>query len=144
MAQRSGNRPIRRIARADSLGSAERNELATRMVYVGSAHHKRSPGDYGFHPPVSPRPWKSLCDATRVILRAEARALLREGVTRGMVSELAGDGLPKYVWSVDADGTAYEAKLGTDGYHGYRLEDEDDMRSLVLKEWKKRGEPADD
>ena len=30
------------------------------------------------------------------------------------------------------------------GYHGYRLEDEDDMRSLVLKEWKRRGQRADD
>ena len=85
-----------------------------------------------------------MCDGTRVILRAEARRLLREGVMRGMVSELADDSLPKYVWSVDADGTAYEAKLGTDGYHGYRLEDEDDMRSLVLKEWKRRGQRADD
>ena len=76
--------------------------------------------------------------------RGGEQALVVLVVTSGMVSELAGDGLPKYVWSVDADGTAYEAKLGTDGYHGYRLEDEDDMRSLVLKEWKKRGEPADD
>lgn len=73
MSQRSGNRPIRRIARADTFDAAELKSLAKRMVYVGSAHHKRSPG----------------------------------------------------------------------GYHGYRLEDEDDMCSLVLKEWKKRGEPAE-
>lgn len=143
MSQRSGNRPIRRIARADTFDAAELKSLAKRMVYVGSAHHKRSPGDYGFHPPVSPRPWKSLCDGTRTILRAEAQKPLREGVTRGMLSEPAGDALPKYVWSVDPGGTAYEAKLGTGGYHGYRLEDEDDMCSLVLKEWKKRGEPAE-
>lgn len=64
MSQRSGNRPIRRIARADTFDAAELKSLARRMVYVGSAHHKRSPGDYGFHPPVSPRPWKSLCDGT--------------------------------------------------------------------------------
>ena len=144
MLKRSGNKPIRRIAGASSLGNAERKDLAKRMVYVGSGHHKRHPGDYGFHPPVSPRPWKSLCDGSRVILKAEAQRLLREGVMRGMFSELAGDSPPKYVWSVDAEGTAYEAKLGTGGYHGYRLEDEDDMRSLVLKEWKKRGQPADD
>ena len=30
------------------------------------------------------------------------------------------------------------------GDHGYRLEDEDDMRSLVLKEWTRRGQRADD
>ena len=94
MSKRSGNRPIRRIARADSFDTVELKNLAKRMAYVGSAHHKRFPGDYGFHPPVNPRPWKSLCDGTRTILRAEAQRLLREGVIRGMVSEPAGDDLP--------------------------------------------------
>ncbi len=46
--------------------------------------------------------------------------------------------MPKYVWSVDGAGEAYEAKIGNGGYHGYRLTDEDDMRDYVLQEWKRR------
>ncbi len=53
-------------------------------------------------------------------------------------SEFAQGDIPKYVWSVDPDGEVYEAKIGQGGYHGYRLEEEDDMRSLVLKEWRQR------
>jgi hypothetical protein len=54
-----------------------------------------------------------------------------------MFSSFEGESLPKYVWSVDNDEEAYEAILGRDGYHGYLLEKEDEMRSVVLKEWKK-------
>ncbi len=56
----------------------------------------------------------------------------------GMFSNLSDDGTPKYVWAVDAEGEAYEAKIGNNGYHGYRLEEEDDFRGFVLKEWKQR------
>jgi hypothetical protein len=42
------------------------------------------------------------------------------------------------VWSVDRDGVAYEAKRDTRGYHGYRLEEDDDFRFLVLREWRRR------
>ena len=111
------------------------------MTYTGSALHKRHPGDYGFHPPVNPRSWKSLCDGQRVILKAEAADLLRHGVISGMFSDFPNDGMPKYVWSVDADGEVYEAKIDSQGYHGYRLEEEDDFRPLVLKEWAKRCSP---
>lgn len=135
---RQGNRPDRRVAKADLLDDDGRRRLADCLVYVGSAHHKRSPGDYGFNPPASPRPMKSLCDGHRVILRDEARQLFRTGVLMGMFSGFQGDARPKYVWCVDRDGEIYEAKIGLGGYHGYRLEDEDDMRAVVLKEWKTR------
>jgi len=55
-----------------------------------------------------------------------------------MFSEFPDDGVPKYVWAVDAEGEAYEAKIGSNGYHGYRLEEADAMRKFVLKEWAKR------
>ena len=139
---RQGNRPDRRIARSDLLDGGERERLANRVAYVGSAHHKRSPGDYGFHPPANPRPSKSLCDGNRVVPKEEALRLLKSGISAGMFSTFTGDDLPKYVWCVNSDGEAYEAKLGTGGYHGYRLEEDDDMRSIVIKEWKERC-PAD-
>lgn len=112
--------------------------MAAKFTYVGSGHHKRMPGDYGFQPPINPRPWKSLCDVKRSIAQAEAQELLRQGVLMGLFSNFLEGEMPKYVWSVDAEGQAYEAKLGRDGYHGYPLEEDDDFRSVVLKEWSKR------
>ncbi len=111
------------------------------MIYVGSPHHKKHPADYEFHPPVSPRPFKSVCDGKRVISKAEAAELLRQGVLNGMFSDFVDDQLPKYVWSVDAEGEAYEAKIDKQGYHGYRLEEDDDFRDRVLREWKARCSP---
>ena len=132
---RSGNRPIRRIEAASRHSTQEREALANRVVYVGSAHHKSKAGDYGFHPPTAPRPTKSLCDLSRVISRDEAQDLLRHGVLKGMLSAFEGAELPKYVWSVDDNGVAYEAKIGNGGYHGYPLENTDDMSKIVLQEW---------
>ena len=79
---------------------------------MGSAHHKSRPADYGFHPPVNPRPDKSLCDKWGVIRLLEASKLFRSGIGLGMVSDYLENGLPKFVWSVDYAGEAYEAKLG--------------------------------
>jgi len=58
-----------------------------------------------------------------------------------MVSRLLPDGLPKYVWSVSDTGEVFEAKThpNTAGiYHGYPLEEQDDMRVRVLKTWTQR------
>jgi hypothetical protein len=138
MRARQGNNPKRRIAPSDRLELAAREALAARLVYVGSSYHKLRPGDYSFHPPVSPRPWKSVCDGRRIILKDEAARLFRAGIMNGMFSNLSDDGMPKYVWAVDADGEVYEAKTGIEGYHGYRLEEEDDFRAFAQKEWEKR------
>ena len=135
MATRQGNNPKRRVAAADFLDQRGREALATRVRYTGSAIHKRYPGNYGFHPPTNPRPWKSLCDDRRVVLLEEAAELLQQGVMAGMFSSFADGDLPKYVWSVDADRAVYEGKLDRNGYHGYRLADDDDFGRLVLKEW---------
>lgn len=140
MRRRTGNDPTRRIASVDLLSEKERQELALGARYVRSAHHKTKPGDYGFQPPVSPRPWKSICDGRRVIRHSEAQGLFREGIRFGMISASQQEGLPKYVWAVDSEEEVYEAKVssGSKDYHGYRLEEEDSMRAMVLNEWKKR------
>ena len=108
------------------------------VQYTGSAHHKRVPADYGFNPPVNPRPDKSLCDGSRCVTAAEAMELFFQGIRRGMISNFHEGELPKYVWAVDAQGHAYEAKVerSTRNYHGYELNSDDDaMRQLVIREW---------
>ena len=137
---RNGHAPKRRIAPLERASPAIRDAMALRLVYIGSAHHKTKPGDYGFQPPVNPRPWKSICDGQRIILLPEARALFKSGIRLGMFSDFAEGGSPKYVWCVDQQGEAYEAKVspGTDLYKGYRLEEEDGMRAYVVETWKRR------
>lgn len=142
MNKRQSNRPDRRIL-ADTQSTADdRKRIMSQVTYGGIAIHKLHPGDYGFHPVSNPRPSKSPCDAIRSILKKEAARLLRQGITKGMMSSFEQGGLPKYVWAVDEKGEVYEAKhkVGQETvYHGYRLgEDERDMRALVLKEWKQR------
>jgi hypothetical protein len=138
---REGNNPKRRLAAADALLAEERQKLALEITYVGSGHHKRFPADYGFNPPISPRPSKSLCDGKRIIRKAEAQALLKSGAEKGMISPPSFSGFPKYVWSVDADDEVYEAKTdpkSPGNYHGYRLEEEDGMRDIIKRNWKVR------
>ena len=142
MPKRQGNNPKRRLIPRDRIERRVLDRLLAQAEYTGSALHKRTAADYGFHPPANPRPNKSLCDGTgRVVRLGEARALFREGVERGMIGSLGGDGLPKYVWAVDAEGRAYEAKLeqGRATYHGYELgEDDDGMRRMIVEEWRLR------
>lgn len=136
------NNPKRRIATSDHFPRPI-SHTSENAVYQGTAHHKLHPADYGFDPPVNPRPWKPLCDDMRVIGRLEAGRLFKKGLRRRMVSTYLMGGLPKYVWAVDTDQQVYEAKLGTDGtrwsYHGYRLRsDEEGMRRWVIGEWRRR------
>ena len=141
MPKRQGNNPKRRIAPRHRIDPEVLTRLADEARYTGSALHKRRGADYGFVPPANPRPNKSLCDGGRSIPLAEAKALFREGVRRGMISTFFEDVLPKYVWTVAPDGRAYEAKLerGTWNYHGYELgDDEHTMRQLVIEEWRTR------
>ena len=134
--KRQGNDPKRRIAvEVDSDILAGLSEAR----YVGSPLHKRYPADYGFSPPVNPRPHKSVCDG---INKRKALDLFHSGISLRMVSSCLIDGLPKYVWAVGEDGEAYESKLsdGTTEYHGYRLERDDSMRHFVIEEWNSRNQ----
>ena len=116
-------------------------QLNGRVHYTGSPHHKRIPADYDFDRPTSPRPNKSLCDGHGCVRLNEATALFREGIDRGMISTYRFEGLPKYVWAVDAHDRVFESKIerGQNRYHGYELaEDEEIMRQWVADEWKQR------
>jgi len=133
--------PDRRITPAGGISATDLKALAKRLSYGGSSYHKLRPNDYGLYPSFSPRPHKSPCDDLRAVPKAEAIRLLKEGIRRGMVSALAGGGVPKYVWAVAEDGLVFEAKTDPPNtvYHGYRLlEDDADMREVVQREWNKR------
>lgn len=137
---RNGNNPKRRLARRQDIDPGVTARLAYAR-YTGSPHHKRSSAGYGFQPPASPRPNKSLCDGRRSVPLTEAAALFREGVRRGMVSTHLDGDLPKYVWAVDDDGRVFEAKIsrGTQNYHGYELgRGESRLRQHIEREWSAR------
>jgi len=75
--------------------------------------------------------------------KAIAQNLLEEGVDRGLVSALSGAGgrFPQNIWSVNADGIAFEAQLenpvqGT--YHGYPLQGSGPLRAQVLDWWREQ------
>jgi hypothetical protein len=140
MKSRQSNNPKRRIAPPRSLSAQDLASLLAATRYVGSAQHKRIPANYGFHPPANPRPHKALCDDLRVVPLEEAQRLFAAGISKSMVSIYREGDLPKYVWSVDEWGDAYEAKLGNEGYHGYRLDEDTEraMCALVLREWSTR------
>jgi hypothetical protein len=142
MRRRIGYNPKRRIAPADLLDPAARAGLAARVAYGGNPEHKRSPGDYGLTPPASPRPAKTLCDGERPILKPEAVALLRAGLTKGIMSGTPSGGWPQNIWSVSERGEVFEAQLENAAqgiYHGYPMPADDDFRDIVLQQWTSRG-----
>ena len=138
--RRPGNNPKRRIAASDFLSEPGWVALAEAAKYTGSGHHKRSPADYGFER-TNPRPTKSLCDLLRVVTLAEAQTMLRKGIICEMFSDFFFGQYPKFVWCVDCNGEVYEAKTAQAApgeYHGYRLEEDDDMRAFIKRIWRKR------
>lgn len=142
--KREGNNPKRRIAPEDSLTVTQRAALAKKISYAASGHHKRNPADHGLER-TNPRPTKSLCDKIRVIPLKEAKTMIEKGISFGMMSDYAFGEFPKYIWCVGEDREVYEAKTdettaGT--YHGYRLEEEDNMRDHIKQVWKERCRPV--
>jgi hypothetical protein len=138
--KRAGNNPKRRIAAVDCLTDVQKSVLAKRVKYVASGHHKRNPADYGLER-TSPRPTKSFCDKMRVIKLDEAKSMIQKGIFLGMFSDFFYGGFPKFIWCVGDDGEVYEAKTDSvtpGGYHGYPLEEEDNMREYVRQVWKER------
>lgn len=137
---RPGNNPKRRIAATDKVTGSVKRKIVQSVRYMGSGHHKRNPADYGL-PRTNPRPTKSLCDQTRVILLGEARALVETGIELGLFSDIREDGFPKFIWSVSDAGEVFEAKTdanGTGDYHGYPLEAEDAMHGYIKSIWKEK------
>ena len=141
MPKRQGNNPKRRIVEQGTFATRVLTDLARSVRYEGSSLHKKNYSDYDLDPPANSRGHKSLCDGKRPVPIKEATRLFKSGLKHGMVSAFGEGEYTKYVWAVDEEGEAYEAKLGGDGqsYHGYRLGDDDKMmRRYVLDEWKKR------
>jgi hypothetical protein len=67
--------------------------------------------------------------------------MIRKGILCGMISNFFFDGYPKFVWCIGEDGEVYEAKTDavTPGiYHGYRIEENDNMRDYIKAVWKQR------
>src|ERR1017187_2135489 len=101
-------------------------DLAKRARYSGNPEHKRNPGDFGLDPPSLPRQGKTLCDGASIFSRADALSLLREGISRGLVSKQERGDWPQNIWAVTSSGMVLEAMLEnrvTGTYHGYPLLD---------------------
>jgi hypothetical protein len=121
-------------------GQKNLNGLGSKVQYVGSSYHKRSPGNFGLTPPAQPRPDKTLCDKAGIFTLAEAQHWLQEGVRRGMISATAQNGFPKHILAVTDDGVVLEANYNNEGpghYHGYPLFEPDPFRQVVLKRWQR-------
>jgi hypothetical protein len=139
--RRSGYNPKRKIAPLEAMTADERANLSRRCHYGGNPQHKRSPADYGLTPPTSPRPGKTLCDASGPVPRQEAQGLLVAGIEKGMFSARQDNGWPRNVWAVAANGQIFEAQLENreqGHYHGYPVPLDDDFRVNVLEEWNRR------
>lgn len=141
MKRRSGFSPRRRIAPVAILSVNERRALSAKAVYTGNPQHKRAPGDYGLTPPTQPRPGKTLCDGARQISKAEATALLKRGLLKGMFSQCELGHWPQNIWSVSDEGEIFEAQLENremGAYHGYPVPEDDDFRRMIQQEWARR------
>ncbi len=133
--------PKRRIAPADSLQREQLVTLAAQVKYGGNPEHKKSPADYELVPPAAPRPGKMLCDGSRAISKAEALALVKTGILKGMISVLDEDGWPQNIWCVSEAGELFEAQLENrekHSYHGYPMALDDPFRNKVNDEWARR------
>jgi hypothetical protein len=123
------------LPESDSLCS-----LSKRVRYVGSAYHKRNPGDFGLTPPAQPRPDATLCDGAEIFKRKTAQELLEKGVKAGLISVQRRGDFPQNIWAVTIKGIALEAELDNSGqgtYHGYPMRNGDPLMSKVLERWHK-------
>jgi len=136
MPRRRKHNPKRRLHKG--LEKDRGTALASCVSYKGSPLHKRVPGDFGLTPPSSPRPAKTLCDGVGIFQVKIANLLLRTGAEKGLVSNDADRGFPRYIWVVTETRDVLEARCddsvnGT--YHGYPLEQNDPMATIVLNRW---------
>ena len=141
MKRRKGYNPKRRVAPLSWWSLAERRKRAADAQYGGNPEHKLNPAKFGLGPAINPRPGKTLCDAEAPFSKEKAERLLREGFSKGMISEKPRDGWPQNVWAVSEQGQPFEAQLENPTlgvYHGYPMPQDDDFRTIVIEEWKNR------
>ena len=64
--------------------------------------------------------------------------MLRDGISKGMISTQTHGDFPQNVWAVTQEGCPLEAQLGNREqgiYHGYPMPSTDDFREVVLEHW---------
>lgn len=113
-------------------------QLASRVHYKGKPDHKIKRGDFDLDPPYGPHPGKTLCDVTGIFTVKEALRLLREGVSKGLISTQIRGRFPQNVWAVTDEGIPVEAALHDrvrGVYHGYPIPRADPFGDQVLKRW---------
>ncbi len=138
MRKRTGHNPKRRI-RPD-LDPHYLKSLAESVSYAGNPEHKINPGDFGLTPPSLPQADKTKCDIAGDFSLKEATRLLKEGVSKGMISKQVRNGYPQNIWAVTEDGWPMEAQLENPQrgiYHGYPMTEADPFHEEVLAKWKK-------
>ena len=140
MPRKLGNDPKRIIALQDKFDKECLKRFAKLAQYCGSPYHLCKPQAKGFDARAK-APNKSPCDGNIALNRSEAGQLLREGISRSMISTYCDckTDFPKYVWAVK-DGHVFEAKIskGTHKYHGYELLEDDSQRDYVMNAWNQR------
>ena len=103
------------------VSTAVREELATKVSYVGSPEHKDVPSFAG-NPP-RPRPDASICDRSLAQERDMVTDWIRQAVRCGTYGEYEENGFPRYLW-YKKEQTVYEGRLVNSGqgtYKGYPL-----------------------
>lgn len=134
----------RKIRRCDLNDIPLLKRLFRNVAYGGNPEHKKNPGDFGLTPPSDPRSGKSLCDVAKIFKRKLALKLLKEGISRGLISERLNEhGFPLNTWSAITmeDGTIIPLESHIENpltgvYHGYPIPPTDPMHDEVLKRWK--------
>ena len=141
--KRQGNKPRRFIASLDCFDQERLQQFVKLAQYCGNPYHLCRPQAKGF-PARARGPNKSPCDGNISLTRSDANQLLREGISRSMISTVLQTKppmyvLPIFVWAVK-DRYIFEAKLskGTPEYHGYELLENDSQRDYVMDVWKER------
>lgn len=130
--------PKRRIKRLEACNSELCRTLAEKVCYGGNPEHKKNPGDFGLTPPSYPRCGKSLCDDSGITSKSVALDRLREGLSKGLISERSVGKWPQNIWSVTDHGQPLEAQLENPEkglYHGYPMPESDPLASEVIRRW---------
>jgi hypothetical protein len=86
--------PKRALLDATRLSSAQIQRWTERARYSGNPEHKRNRGDFDLTPPAAARMGKTLRDKVGIFSRSTALDLLRDGLSRGLVSDQQRDGWP--------------------------------------------------
>lgn len=145
MRRREGKfNPKRKVRECSEADVAFLENLYSRVSYGGNPQHKKNPGDFGLNPPSDPRAMKSLCDEVSIYRRSEALHLLKEGISRGLVSVQTNvHGFPQNIWTVltfdNGKQVPLEAQLENPvlgSYHGYPVPPTDPMYEKILDKWR--------